>query len=80
VILFTQKLMATLIPSFTTCRPRMTPGERWLAQRLETFLEDDYLIWYDVPIGPKQLHPNFLILHPAHPSVRNRATPSLEPL
>jgi hypothetical protein len=57
--------MATLIPSFTTCRPRMTPGERRLAQRLETFLEDDYLIWYDVPIGPKQLHPDFLILHPA---------------
>jgi len=56
--------MATLIPSLGSCSQRMTPGERRLAQRLEAFLEDDYLLWYDVPIGEKQLHPDFLILHP----------------
>lgn len=41
------------------------PGERRLAQRLESKLEDDYLLWYDVPVGKKQLHPDFIILHPS---------------
>lgn len=44
---------------------RMTPGERRLAQRLEEKLEDDYLLWYDVPIGKKQSHPDFIVLHPS---------------
>jgi UvrD-like helicase C-terminal domain/Nuclease-related domain/AAA domain len=57
--------MAQLIPSRSTCLPRMTPGERRLAHRLEDKLEDDYLVWYDVPVGPKQRHPDFLILHPS---------------
>jgi len=34
-----------------------------VADRLEQFLEDDYLCWYDVPVGPKHQHPDFLILH-----------------
>ena len=57
--------MATLIPSFNSCSIRMTPGERRLAQRLEEKLEDDYLLWYDVPVGKKQLHPDFIVLHPS---------------
>jgi hypothetical protein len=57
--------MAQLIPNRSTCLPRMTPGERRLAHRLEDKLEDDYLVWYDVPVGPKQRHPDFLILHPS---------------
>jgi hypothetical protein len=56
--------MATLIPSIGSCTRRMTPGERRLAERLEGKLEDDYLCWYDVPIGPKRLHPDFIVLHP----------------
>jgi len=56
--------MAILIPALSTCRPRMTEGERRLGERLEKKLEDDYLIWYDVPIGPKQSHPDFVVLHP----------------
>lgn len=32
----------------------MTGGERRLAERLEHKLDDDYLLWYDVPVGPKQ--------------------------
>lgn len=43
----------------------MTSGERRLALRLEDKLEDDYLVWCDVPVGPRQLHPDFLILHPS---------------
>lgn len=42
----------------------MTPGERRFAQRLEDKLEDDYLLWYNVPIGHKRLHPDFIVLHP----------------
>ncbi|MDB9440270.1 nuclease-related domain-containing protein [Sphaerospermopsis kisseleviana CS-549] len=43
----------------------MTSGERRLAQRMEEKLDDDYLLWYDVPIGKKQLHPDFIVLHPS---------------
>jgi hypothetical protein len=42
----------------------MTSGEKRFAVRLEQKLDDDYLIWYDVPIGKKQLHPDFIVLHP----------------
>jgi len=56
--------MATLIPAFSTCSQRMTPGERRCAQRLEAKLEEDYLLWYDVPVGHKRLHPDFILLHP----------------
>lgn len=42
----------------------MTTGERRLAERLEQKLDDDYLAWYDVPVGPRQAHPDFVILHP----------------
>lgn len=42
----------------------MTPGERRFAQRLEDKLEGDYLLWYNVPIGNKRLHPDFIVLHP----------------
>lgn len=42
----------------------MTGGERRLAERLEQKLDDDYLLWYDVPIGPKHLHPDFVVMHP----------------
>ncbi|MBD1998452.1 NERD domain-containing protein [Leptolyngbya sp. FACHB-541] len=56
--------MATLIPAFSSRSQYMTPGERRLAQRLEQKLEDDYLLWYDVPVGEKRLHPDFILLHP----------------
>ncbi len=56
--------MAILIPSLSTCVSRMTGGERRFAQRLEARLEDDYLLWYDVPIGPANAHPDFVIVHP----------------
>lgn len=56
--------MATLIPSIGTCVSRMTSGERKLAERLEAKLDSDYLLWYDVPMGPKNAHPDFCIMHP----------------
>jgi hypothetical protein len=42
----------------------MTRGERRFAERLEAKLEDDYCVWYDVAIGTKVRHPDFIILHP----------------
>lgn len=56
--------MATLIPTLSTCLPRMMAGEKRVAMILESQLEDDYYCWYDVPIGGKSLHPDFIILHP----------------
>ncbi|CAN5851784.1 nuclease-related domain-containing DEAD/DEAH box helicase [soil metagenome] len=56
--------MSTLIPAFNTCVSRMTTGERRLAERLEQKLGNNYLVWYDVPVGPKRLHPDFIVLHP----------------
>ena len=42
----------------------MTSGERRVAERLEAKLDDDYLIWYDVPMGPRNAHPDFCVMHP----------------
>ena len=55
--------MATLIPSIGTCRFE-TRGEKRLAERLIEKLEDDYLLWHDVPIGQANSHPDFIVLHP----------------
>ena len=56
--------MAVLIPALGSCVGRMTSGERRLAERLQQKLEDDYLLWWDVPIGPKQTRPDFVVIHP----------------
>jgi hypothetical protein len=56
--------MARLInPIDNSSRPA-TPGERRFERCLKTLLEDDYLCWHDVPIGPRRLHPDFVVLHP----------------
>ena len=55
---------AVLIPAFSSCSQRMTPGERRLAQRLQEKLEGDYLLWYNVPVGQKRRYPDFILLHP----------------
>lgn len=56
--------MATIIPSLSTIR-NMTTGERRLGQRLESLLEDDYTVWYDIPVGRQQRrYPDYIILHP----------------
>ena len=56
--------MATLIPALNSCLPKMTSGEKRFARRLEDKLEDDYLCWYDVPVGPSVRHPDFILLNP----------------
>ncbi|WP_346948767.1 nuclease-related domain-containing protein, partial [Dyella sp.] len=42
----------------------MTSGEKRFSERLEQKLEEDYLLWYDVPIGPRQRRPDFIVFHP----------------
>ncbi|HMX16742.1 MAG TPA: nuclease-related domain-containing protein, partial [Rhodocyclaceae bacterium] len=55
--------MAVLIPSIGSCTFD-SGGERRFAERLEAKLEDDYLCWYNVPVGPSALHPDFVVFHP----------------
>ncbi len=57
--------MATLIPALGSCSSRMESGERRLAERLEAKLDDDYLLWYNVPVGDLQSYPDFIVLHPS---------------
>jgi UvrD-like helicase C-terminal domain/Nuclease-related domain/AAA domain len=56
--------MAKLIPTFNSSASDMTGGEKRLGQSLEDNLGDDYTIWYDVPVGKKNLRPDFTLLHP----------------
>ncbi len=56
--------MATIIPALTTIS-RMTRGERRFGRRLESLLEEDYLVWYDIPLGRQRRYPDFIILHPS---------------
>lgn len=56
--------MAALIPAIGTCVSNMTGGERRLAYRLEPKLEDDWLLWYDVPLGPRNVHLDFVVFNP----------------
>lgn len=57
--------MATLIPSRSTCLSRMTSEERRFSSRLDDKLDNEYLCWYDVPVGPHYRHPDFVVLHPS---------------
>ena len=56
--------MASLIPSLNSCLRQMQAGERRFARRLESHLEDDYLCWYELPVGARQRYTDFIILHP----------------
>lgn len=39
-------------------------GERAVLRQLKRCLEDDYIVWHDVPLGPKARQPDFVILSP----------------
>jgi hypothetical protein len=43
---------------------RCDPGERRVLHQLKRCLEDDYLVWHNVPIGAKARQPDFVILSP----------------
>lgn len=54
--------MAVLIPAIGSCTFD-SGGERRFAERLES-REDDYLCWYNVPLGGSHQHPDFIVFHP----------------
>jgi hypothetical protein len=56
--------VAILIPKPGLKHVKMTPGEMRFATRLMTKLEDDYHCWFNVPVGRRQLRPDFIVLHP----------------
>ena len=56
--------MARLIPSLSSCLGRMQAGEKRFARRLESHLEEDYLCWYDLPVGARPRYADFIILTP----------------
>ena len=66
--------MAKLIPTLNSSLSMMTGGEKRTAQSLEDNLEDDYTVWYDVSVGPKQMRPDFIILHSLDNTVASRST------
>ncbi|GHT92332.1 DNA helicase [Betaproteobacteria bacterium] len=58
--------MAQIIPALDKhTLARMTAGEKRVAEALKKLLEDDYLVWYDIPVGRKRRYPDFIILHPS---------------
>ncbi len=65
-------------------------GERNTLHQLKRCLSDDYMVWHDVPIGPKARQPDFVILSPRrgllilevkhwnHASIRSLSRDSIE--
>lgn len=56
--------MAIFPQGLTQVDQRCNPGERRVLHQLKRCLEDDYLVWHDVPIGPRARQPDFVILSP----------------
>lgn len=56
--------MALFFPDIHSKSLKLTPGERRFATCLLRTLEDDYCCWINVPVGRKQLRPDFIVLHP----------------
>lgn len=56
--------MAIFLPNLHSKNLRLTSGERRFGTCLLRNLEDDYHVWINVPVGPKQFRPDFVILHP----------------
>lgn len=57
--------MAILIPSLGYARFD-TRGELRLAERLKDFLEENAVVWHNLPVGARGRHPDFIIVHPAN--------------
>ncbi len=56
--------MAIFFPDIHSKNLKLTPGERRFATCLLRTLEDDYCCWINVPVGSRQLRPDFIVLHP----------------
>ena len=56
--------MALFFPDIHSKNLKLTAGERRFATCLFRNLEDDYCCWVNVPVGHRQLRPDFIVLHP----------------
>jgi hypothetical protein len=56
--------MAQFPQGLTNVDARCHPGERRVLHQLKRCLGDDYLVWHDVPIGPRARQPDFVVLSP----------------
>jgi hypothetical protein len=56
--------MAIILPALHSKNLKLTSGERRFGTCLLRYLEDDYHCWVNVPVGPKQRRPDFIVLHP----------------
>ncbi|MFY9509697.1 MAG: NERD domain-containing protein/DEAD/DEAH box helicase, partial [Rubrivivax sp.] len=56
--------MAQFPQGLSNIDQRCNGGERRVLHQLKRCLEDDYIVWHDVPIGPRARQPDFVILSP----------------
>lgn len=56
--------MAIFPQGLTQVDARCDTGERRVLHQLKRCLEDDYLVWHNVPIGARARQPDFVILSP----------------
>jgi len=56
--------MALFPQGLTQIDKRCNAGERRVLHQLKRCLEDDYIVWHDVPLGPAARQPDFVILSP----------------
>ena len=61
--------MAIFPQGLTAIDQRCNAGERRVLHQLKRCLEDDYIVWHDIPIGPRARQPDFVILQQG-PSTR----------
>lgn len=58
------KTVAVFPQGLSQVDQRCNAGERRVLHQLKRCLEDDYLVWHDIPIGPKARQPDFVVLSP----------------
>jgi hypothetical protein len=56
--------MALFPQGLSNIDQRCNAGERRVLHQLKRCLEDDYLVWHDIPIGAKARQPDFVVLSP----------------
>ena len=56
--------MAVFPQGLSQVDARCNAGERRVLHQLKRCLEDDYLVWHDIPIGPRARQPDFVVLSP----------------
>lgn len=56
--------MAHFPQGLTHVDSRCTSGERRVLHQLKRCLDDDALVWHDIPVGPRARQPDFVVLSP----------------